>query len=305
VTFGGNRCSLCGEPAVARLVEPERRLCAAHFIEDAEARVFAAMKRECMVSPGDRVAVGLSGGKDSTALLLMLHRSLPALGADLVAVTIDEGIAGYREETLRAAEALTQELGVEHAIVTFADLFGADLDSMLVGREAQGCTVCGVLRRRALAEGVKRVGATKLATGHNLDDEAQSVLMNVLRGDLPRLLQDTSTGYPGYFVPRIKPLAVLSEKEIVTYLLLRGYFRDLPECPYAGTALRSEVRSMVAELEHRHPGTMHRIMRFRDGVRRLARPAEPARALSACRICGELTSGEVCQVCRLLGRDER
>jgi len=302
VTSAENRCSFCGKPAVARLTGPERRLCAAHFIEDAEARVFAAMKDECMVAPGDRVAVGLSGGKDSTALLLLLHPILPTLGATLVAVTVDEGIAGYREETLKAAEALTAELGVEHVIVTFADLFGKDLDRLLVGREAQGCTVCGVLRRRALAEGVKRVGAMKLATGHNLDDEAQSVLMNVLRGDLPRLRQDTSTGQPGHFVPRIKPLAVLSEKEIVTYLLLRGYFRDLPECPYAGTALRSEVRAMLAGLEHRHPGTMLRIIRFRDGVRRSARSVEPVKALSTCRRCGELTSGEVCQVCRLLGQ---
>lgn len=296
-------CSLCNEPAVVRLFEPERRLCAAHFIEDAEARVFAAVRREQMVSPGDRIAVGLSGGKDSTALLLLLHHLLPALGATPVAVTVDEGIAGYREETLKAARDLTGELGVEHVIVTFADLFGEDLDAILVGRESQGCTVCGVLRRRALAEAVKRVGATKLATGHNLDDEPQSVLMNVLRGDLPRLRQDTATGYQGHFVPRIKPLAALSEKEIVTYLLLCGYFRDLPECPYAGTALRSEVRSMLAGLEHRHPGTMLRLMRFRDGVRRSARSAEPAKVLSTCRICGELTSGEVCQVCRLLGRD--
>ncbi len=303
MTPGKNRCSLCGEPAVVRLVEPERRLCAAHFIEDAEARVLAAVKRERMVSPGDRVAVGLSGGKDSTALLLLLHRLLPAPGANLVAVTVDEGIAGYREETLRAARDLTGELGVEHRIVSFADLFGDDLDRLLVGRESQGCTVCGVLRRRALVEGVRGTGATKLATGHNLDDEAQSVLMNVLRGDLPRLRQDTSTGQPGHFIPRIKPLAVLSEKEIVTYLLLRGYFRDLPECPYAGTALRSEVRTMLAGLEHRHPGTMVRIIRFRDGVRRSISPAEPAKMLSTCRICGELTSGEVCQVCRLLRAD--
>lgn len=199
MTSAENRCSLCGEPAVVRLTEPERRLCAGHFIEDAETRVLVAMKHDRMISPGDRVAVGLSGGgKDSTALLLLLHPILPTLGASLVAITIDEGIAGYREETLRAARDLTGELGVEHAIVTFADLFGKDLDAMLVGREAQGCTVCGVLRRRALGEAVKRTGATKLATGHNLDDEAQSVLMNVLRGDLPpRLLQDTSTGQPG------------------------------------------------------------------------------------------------------------
>ena len=300
-----NRCSLCREPAVVRLTEPERRLCAGHFIEDVEARVLGSVTREQMIAPGDRVAVGLSGGKDSTALLLLLHRFLPALGATPVAVTIDEGIAGYREETLRAAQDLAGELGVEHAIVTFADLFGEDLDAILVGRESQGCTVCGVLRRRALVEAVKRVGATKLATGHNLDDEAQSVLMNVLRGDLPRLRQDTSTGQPGHFVPRIKPLAVLSEKEIVTYLLLRAYYRDLPECPYAGTALRSEVRTMLAGLEHRHPGTMLRLMRFRGGIRQSARAAEPAKALSTCRICGELTSGEVCQVCRLLGRKER
>ncbi|HOI14687.1 MAG TPA: ATP-binding protein, partial [Methanoculleus sp.] len=152
MTSAENRCSLCSEPAVVRLVEPERRLCAAHFIEDAETRVLAAMKRERMVSPGDRIAVGLSGGKDSTALLLLLHRFLPTLGADLVAVTVDEGIAGYREETIRAAGDQTEELGVEHAIVSFVDLFGDDLDGLLAGREAQGCTVCGVLRRRALAE---------------------------------------------------------------------------------------------------------------------------------------------------------
>ena len=299
---GENRCSLCREPAVVRLIEPERRLCAAHFIEDVEARVLAAVRREQMVSPGDRIAVGLSGGKDSTALLLLLHHLLPSSGTTLVAVTIDEGIAGYREETLKAARDLTGELGVEHVIVTFTDLFGDDLDRLLTGREGQGCTVCGVLRRRALVEAVRRTGATKLATGHNLDDEAQSVLMNVLRGDLPNLVHDTSTGQPGHFVPRIKPLAVLSEKETVTYLLLRGYFRDLPECPYAGTALRSEARSMLAGLEHRHPGTMLRLMQFRDGVRRSARPAGPKGVPGTCRICGELTSGEVCQVCRLLGR---
>ena len=300
-----NRCSRCSEPAVVHLIEPERRLCASHFIEDAEARVFAAMMRGQMVSPGDRIAVGLSGGKDSTTLLLMLHRFLPALGGSLIAVTVDEGIAGYREETITAAKALTDELGVEHVIVTFVDIFGDDLDRILAGREGRACTVCGVLRRRALAEAVKQIGATKLATGHNLDDEAQSVLMNVLRGDLPHIIHDTSTGQPGHFVPRIKPLSVLSEKEITTYLLLRGYFRDLPECPYAVTALRSEVRSMLAGLEHRHPGTMGRLLQFRDGVRRAARPTEPKGPPGTCRICGEPTTGEVCQVCRLLGRKEK
>lgn len=298
-----NRCSRCREPAVVRLAGPERRLCADHFIEEVEVRVLATLERERMVSSGDRIAVGLSGGKDSTALLLLLHHLLPRGGASLVAVTVDEGIAGYRKETLTAAEALTAELGVEHRIVAFADLFESDLDRLLIGREAQGCTVCGVLRRRALIRAARDSGATKLATGHNLDDEAQSVLMNVLRGDLPRLLHDTATGLPGQFVPRIKPLIALSEKEITTYLLLRGYYRDLPECPYAGTALRSEVRSMLAAMEHRHQGTMNRLIRFRDTARSSASPTEPKGLLRTCRICGEVASGGVCQVCRLLGRE--
>ncbi len=305
MSTGENRCSRCRESAVIRLTGPERRLCVGHFIEDVEARVLATLERDRMVSPADRIAVGLSGGKDSTALLLLLHRLLPTPEASLVAVTVDEGIAGYREETVAAAEDLTNELGVEHRIVTFADLFGDDLDRILAGREAQACTVCGVLRRRALVEAAKRIGATKLATGHNLDDEAQSVLMNVLRGDLPHLLHDTSSGQPGHFVPRIKPLSALSEKEITTYLLLREYYRDLPECPYAGTALRSEVRSMLAAMEHRHPGTMGRLMQFRDEVRRSAGSADRKGLLRTCRICGELASGEICQVCRLLGREER
>ena len=78
-----------------------------------------------MIDPLDRVAVALSGGKDSTALLLLLHRLLP-LWEDvrLIAITIDEGIAGYREETIQSAENLTGRLGIEHHCISFTSLFG-------------------------------------------------------------------------------------------------------------------------------------------------------------------------------------
>jgi uncharacterized protein (TIGR00269 family) len=310
MNFGSSRslmadegCSLCGKPPVARLIDPERRLCAEHFLKDCAARVKAGIMEAGLLAPGDRIAVGLSGGKDSTLLLILLHGIVSSCeGVQLVAITVDEGIAGYREETVAAAVDLTNRLGIEHRIVSFSDLFGADLDLLLSDREAEACTVCGVLRRRALAVAAAEVGATHIATGHNLDDEAQSVLMNILRGDLPKLLLDTSEGLPDCFIPRIKPLSVLSEKEITTYLLVSGAYTDLPECPYAGGALRGEVRGMLADLEFRYPGTRWRLIRSRDQVRNLLAEEVSQGVLRRCVRCGEVSSGEVCSVCRVLGR---
>jgi uncharacterized protein (TIGR00269 family) len=291
-------CSLCTEPAVIRFRNPEKRLCSSHLNEHVVGCVARTIDKNRLISPGDHIAVALSGGKDSTALLLLLHQILPGYpDVSMSAITIDEGISGYREETLHSAQELAASLGVEHTIVTFSDLFGDDLDTLLLGREKEACTVCGVLRRRALVLAARKVEATKLATGHNLDDEAQSVLMNVLRGDLPRLVQDTSSGNPGCFIPRIKPLAGVTEKEIATFLFIQGHFPDLPECPYAGHALRSEVRSMLSDLENSYPGTMNNLIRSRDIIRARALRTRKRGSFHSCRECGDPSSGEICQAC--------
>lgn len=299
----GSGCSLCERPAVIRLFDPKRRLCADHLLADCAERVGDAL--EGRIAPGDRVAVGLSGGKDSRLLLILMHRLLASSeGVHLVAITIDEGIAGYREETMEAAAELTSRLGVEHRVLSFSDLFGADLDALLTNRVEQGCTVCGVLRRRALEVGAADADATVIATGHNLDDEAQSVLMNLLRGDLPRMVLDTSGGLPECFIPRIKPLSVLSEKEITVCLMVMGEFVDLPECPYAGGALRGEVREILADLEFMYPGTMRRLISSRDQVRDIVGMMPRQGEIQRCLRCGGTASGEICSVCRVLGRTD-
>jgi uncharacterized protein (TIGR00269 family) len=244
--------------------------------------------------------VGLSGGKDSTALLVILSRLLPKWpGASLVAITVDEGIAGYRADTLRAAESLTQRLGVDHRIVTFRDLIGDDLDTLLVGRETQACTLCGILRKKALADAAQAAGATSIATGHNLDDEAQSVLMNAFRGDLPRLVRTTGTGTPTAFLPRIKPLMAIPEKEIASYLFVQDLFSVLPECPYTKYALRAEVRTLLSDYECRHPGTMQHLIESKKTIERYCAGTPVMEPLHHCRECGDPCSGDLCQVCRL------
>ncbi len=220
----------------------------------------------------------------------------------LTALTIDEGIAGYREETVDSAVRLTRHLGVRHHIISFPDLFGADLDTLLQkkGRAERACTVCGVLRRKALAEGARRVGGTTIATGHNLDDEAQSVLMNLLRGDLVRLVQDSSSGEPACFLPRIKPLATITEKEVVTALFVQGFFTELPECPYARAALRSEILAMLADLEFRYPGTREGLMRSQEKIRARVATQSLSGDITRCTRCGALCNSGICQACRIL-----
>ncbi len=216
-----------------------------------------------------------------------------------MAVTVDEGITGYREATIRSAESLVERLGVEHITVSFEELFGNPLDTILKDRREQACSICGILRKKALVAGAERAGATKLATGHNLDDEAQSVLMNVLRGDLMRLVRDSGTDSGGRFIPRIKPLLYVQEKEIAAYLLVQGIWEDLPECPYAVHALRREVRGMLAGIEYRHPGTMLRLLENRKKVATAFSQKTVGQPIGRCRACGDPCSGEICQVCLL------
>ena len=292
-------CDCCSDPAVARVREPDRHFCATHFTGFFEDMVARTIRNDNMIKPGDRIALALSGGKDSTALILVLSHLLPAWeNVHLVAITIDEGIAGYRDETVRAADELTVALGIEHHTVSFRELFGSNLDALLVGREREACTVCGILRKKALAVAAERYGVTKIATGHNLDDEAQSVLMNTLRGDLSRLVRDAAQEIP-CFIPRIKPLSLTPEKEIAIYLMVNNAWKVLPECPYTRFALRAEVRGMLTKLEYRHPGTMLHLIETKKKIGRYCAGAQVSEPIRRCRECGDPCSADLCQVCRL------
>jgi uncharacterized protein (TIGR00269 family) len=291
---------LCAETPVIRLREPERHLCAAHLIADVDERAARTIRERELIKPHDRIAVAFSGGKDSTALLVILSRLLPAWeDVSLVAITVDEGIAGYRDDTIRAAEEVAKKLRVDHICVSFTDLVGEDLDGLLAGREAQACSVCGILRRKALSVAAHKAGATKIATGHNLDDEAQSVLMNTLRGDLPRLVRTSDADSADCFIPRIKPLADIAEKEIAAFLFVQDLFPFLPECPYTRYALRAEVRSLLSAMEQKHPGTMRNLIKSKRAIEHYAGHRAMGGPLRRCRECGDPCSGELCQVCSL------
>ncbi|MFB3765033.1 MAG: TIGR00269 family protein [Methanotrichaceae archaeon] len=296
------RCSKCDENAIVSQRYSGRHLCASHFIEDFDERVEVTLEKRHMVEEGDRIAVAVSGGKDSIALLYALNSILTGMDVKIFAITVDEGIKGYRDDTIRSAKRIAEDLGIEHRIVSFRDLFGFDLDDIIEGKEVAPCTYCGVFRKNALNRTAKLMGATKVATGHNLDDEAQSVLMNYLKGDIERLMRFRPRRVQPGLVPRIKPFREIPEKETALYCMTNGIYVDSRECPYAKLSLRADVRDMINRLENLYPGTKQSILKSFEKFSELAGSRWTQMDLASCGICGEPCVKDICKACELLGK---
>ncbi|MCG7841131.1 MAG: TIGR00269 family protein [Methanomassiliicoccales archaeon] len=296
------RCSKCAAPAVTFIRYNGSHLCQDHFLEYVEKRVKREVRSQLQLDGEVHIGVGASGGKDSQAALYLLHRILGCRqGVRITAITVDEGIEGYRQQTIPKVRELCSSLGLEHVVTSFEDVTKLSLDSM-VGRtgEKEACTYCGVFRRRCLNLAAKELGVNVLALGHNLDDMAQSILMNFMRGDVERLarLGPHERVQPG-LVPRVQPLRTIPEKETYLYALLTELPFSDAECPYAVHALRNEYRDIVDGMEHRHPGTRHSILGSFDRLRPLMRDGFPQAQLSTCG-CGEPTLNERCMACEML-----
>jgi tRNA(Ile)-lysidine synthase TilS/MesJ len=233
-------------------------LCNKHLIDDVTRKAKRDL-RKYNLSPGT-IAVALSGGKDSSALLHLLHTILaPNRKIKIVAITVDEGISGYREKTIKNASSLTDNLGVEHIVVSFKESFGRTLDNLLETTTHPPCSICGALRKNLLNRTAKELGASYLAIGHNLDDEAQTILINHLRGDISRLVRLSHARVQPGLVPRIKPLRHVPESEVAAYAGAVGLAVCPKACPYMNEAYRLGVRVFLREFEAAHPGTRHGI----------------------------------------------
>ena len=253
-----------------------------------------------MIERDERIAIAMSGGKDSVVLAHVLSELYGnRKDIELVAISVDEGIENYRAPTLKIAEKICRDLDISHHVVRFEREIGASLDEMVRRGGKKPCTYCGVFRKYLLNRKARELSATKLATGHNLDDEAQTILLNFLQSDIERLARLVPSKIQKGLVVRIKPLREIYEREIVAYAVLNNLSVSFEECPYSQTPVRASVRDFLYEFEKKYPGRKFSVMRSFEAILPCLRDRYPQIDLNECRICGEPTPREICQACEL------
>lgn len=256
----------------------------------------STIKKYKMFKRGEKIGVALSGGKDSMSALFVLKKIEGKFNLGIIAISIDEGIKGYRRKTIKAAKIFCKDNEVPIEVVSFKKSLGKTLDEM---KGANACTYCGVFRRRLLNKKALELGVNKIVTGHNLDDEAQAILMNYVRGDIERLIRLQSPMKQAKFINKVKPLMEISEKEVALYAILQEFGASFVECPYSSESFRTGIRDMLNLLEKNNAGIKFSILR---GYQRLLPYLEKysRKNLKECAVCGEQSSQKICRACELL-----
>ena len=183
-------CNRCENVAVYTRKYSGESLCSECFSDSILRKTAKTISKYNMIKNDELVCVAVSGGKDSLALLHILEKMSKNHNFRLKVVTIDEGIPEYRNEALEIVKDFCSKVNVMHSVFSYKNLFDLTLDEALNLRENEktsSCSICGTLRRRAIDHAAKKIGADVIATGHNLDDNLQSFIINLISGDTNKI----------------------------------------------------------------------------------------------------------------------
>ena len=295
------QCSKCQNTAVYTRKYSGESLCSECFSNSILRKAAKTISKYKMIKNGDLVCVGVSGGKDSLVLLDTLKKMSQSHNFKIIAVTIDEGIPGYRDEALDIVKEFCTKLDVEFKIYSYKDLFDLTLSESLDLRESEktsSCSICGILRRRSLDHAAKEIGANVIATGHNLDDTLQTFLINTLSGDTSKIgWMDPEN--QGKELRKIKPLSEIYESEIVFYAFTNNLPFQSEPCPHMNEGIRTEIREFLNSLEDHRSGIKnnmyHSILKISNIIKTFDEKEK-----RNCQICGYSCSGTICSVCSMI-----
>ncbi|MFH1448407.1 MAG: ATP-binding protein [Candidatus Micrarchaeota archaeon] len=271
------------------------------FIRRFESSVKNTLQRYSLASRGDLVLVACSGGKDSTTVLNILH----ALGYDVEAIHIDLGIGAWSKANKANIESFCEGRGIPMHAASTRECLGFSvcyLKSSLQQKTClSACSICGVIKKWVLNRKAKELGADRLATGHNLDDEARTLMMNVINGnpDLCLHSRPKREGRGKLFVPRIKPLYFASEDSIKRYSMEMGFHVLYERCPCSKDSFGRGIYDEVGRLGRYVPDIKDNMVKSSLWLQHRCRKGESESA-RACRLCGEPSRAGVCRTCSML-----
>ncbi len=288
----GGSCTICRTKAVFK------NLCKEHFMQDVETTVATTIEKYKLFNKEEKVFVAYSGGKDSTVLLSILH----SLGYNTDAITVNASIGCYSKTNFENCVKLCDELGIKLHEISLRREFGYSLCSIKSLFEEQkinvsSCSICGVLRRYLLNKYGRSLGADKIALGHNLDDECQVILMNLMKGNpelLSRLGPVSGSVRHEAFIPRVKPLYFVEEEDIVAYSTLAQFPVHYGQCPCGVESFRYKIRQVL-----RSDFKKNIVTSFITFLPALKSEFEGG-VIGECKQCGEPASKVQCKACNIL-----
>lgn len=263
-----------------------------------ERKVAETIEKYNLISDGDKVVVALSGGKDSTSVIYILKK----MGYDVHGLMIDLYLGNWSEIHKKNMIKFCEEQNIPLTIVDMKKEIGQGICFIKAVLKKQknltGCTVCGIIKRWILNKWAKKLRADKIVTGHNLDDEAQNVLMNFLKGNvLLGINSSPATGGKSIdgFVQRVKPLFYVAENDIRAYAKSKKFDILYDKCPCSFETYRSNTRDWSDNISDDKKLAI--VENFQKLIPKLRE--ENTTELKVCKKCGEPSRGEICSACKI------
>jgi uncharacterized protein (TIGR00269 family) len=296
------KCKVCRRPAAIEIRRHHAVFCRDHFFEHMIRQVERTIHDYRMIEQGDRVLLGVSGGKDSLALWDLLTD----LGYQVDGVYIELGIggeSGYSSESLQLAEQYAKNRDLNLRVVDLAADYGYTIPEAAAETRRVACSVCGLSKRYVLNRAAHDGGYDVLVMGHNLDDEAAMLMSNTLTWNVDYIgrqrpvLPATDQG----LVKKVKPLLRIAERETAAYCVLKGIDYEVEECPMVGGNTGIRIKEWLNVMESQRPGTKQRFLfGYLDRVSDQFSSAHQEQVeLHDCDNCGQPTTGDRCAFCRL------
>ena len=274
------------------------------FNEKFEREVKNTIKEYKLAEKKDRIIVACSGGKDSTTTLYLLKK----FGYNVEGLMIDLLIGKWSDENLKNTKKFCKEHGIKLHVINMRKEFGCSICYIRSGIQEKmklsNCAICGVIKRWLLNKRARELKADKIATGHNLDDETETILMNIFSGnpDLS-LSMGPKNGMIANekFVQRIKPLYFHTNEEARKYSEAMDFPVIYEPCPCSVNAFRRDIRKWISGIEKHNPGIkMSIVNNFLEMLPSLRKNYKTERKLETCKICGEPSRKNICKRCQLI-----